>query len=137
MTSNLAPRRHHRPVPEGSAAAAETVETAPRESAARFRAVWEATSEAMALSDPAGVVLAVNTAYCALYGFPEEALIGQNFAVIFPEATRAAALQQYQAIFADPAPPQRYEAHVQRSDGTTRWSRPGRTFSAATGHGWR
>jgi PAS domain S-box-containing protein len=69
----------------------------------------------MALSDPAGVVLAVNPAYCALYGFPPEALIGQSFAVIFPAAARAAALQQYQAIFADPAPPQSHEAQVQRS----------------------
>ena len=48
----------------------------------------------MALSDPAGVVLAVNPAYCALYGFPPKALIGQSFAVIFPAAARAAALQQ-------------------------------------------
>ena len=45
-----------------------------RESEERFRAVWEATSEALALSDPDGIVLAVNPAYCALYGRPAEAV---------------------------------------------------------------
>ncbi|MDF3041567.1 MAG: signal transduction histidine kinase, partial [Thermomicrobiales bacterium] len=60
-----------------------------RESEERFRAVWEATSEALALSDHDGVVLAVNPAYCALYGRPPEELVGRSFAVIFPEEQRA------------------------------------------------
>ena len=91
-----------------------------RESEERFRAVWEATSEALALSDPDGVVLAVNPAYCALYGRTREELIGRSFAVIFPEAERAAASDQYRAAFADPDPPQSYEARVRRPDGGER-----------------
>jgi PAS domain S-box-containing protein len=91
-----------------------------RESEERFRAVWEATSEALALSDPDGVVLAVNPAYCALYGLTSEQVVGHSFAVIFPERERDAAMQQYQAVFANPDPPSSYEARVQRPDGTER-----------------
>jgi PAS domain S-box-containing protein len=91
-----------------------------RESEERFRAVWESTSEALALSDPEGIVLAVNPAYCALYGRTPEEVVGHDFAVIFPEAERAGAMEQYRAVFADPTPPRSYETRVQRSDGTER-----------------
>jgi PAS domain S-box-containing protein len=91
-----------------------------RESEERFRAVWEATSEALALSDPGGIVLAVNPAYCALYGRAPEEVVGREFAVIFPEEERAGAMEQYRAVFADPNPPQSYETRVQRPDGSER-----------------
>ncbi len=91
-----------------------------RESEERFRAVWEATSEAMALSDPEGIVLAVNPAYCALYGRASDEFVGQEFAVIFPPEERAGAMAQYRAVFADPDSPRSYEARVQRPDGSER-----------------
>jgi len=91
-----------------------------RESEARFRAVWDATSEAMALSDAAGIVLDVNPAYCRLYGRSAEEFVGQSFALIFPEALRADAEAQYRDVFTDPTPPQSYEARVQRPDGSER-----------------
>ena len=91
-----------------------------RESEARFQAVWDATSEALALSDPAGIVLAVNPAYCALYGRAPEEMVGHEFAVIFPDEERAGAMEQYRAVFADPTPPRSYEARIQRPDGTER-----------------
>jgi PAS domain S-box-containing protein len=91
-----------------------------RESDARFQAVWEATSEALALSDAAGIVLAVNPASCALYGRTAEEVVGHEFAVIFPEEERAGAMAQYRAVFADPDPPRSYETRVQRPDGTER-----------------
>jgi PAS domain S-box-containing protein len=91
-----------------------------RASEERFRAVWEATSEALALSDPEGIVLAVNPAYCALYGRASEEVVGRDFAVIFPEAEGAGAMAQYHAVFADPTPPRSYEARIQRPDGTER-----------------
>jgi PAS domain S-box-containing protein len=94
--------------------------TARRESEARFHAVWEATSEALALSDPEGIVLAVNPAYCALYGRAAEEVVGRSFAVIFPEVERVGAIEQYHAVFADPTPPRSYETRVQRPDGTER-----------------
>ena len=97
------------------------IESALRESEERFRAVWEATSEAMALSDPDGTVVAVNPAYCALYGLTPEQVVGQSFAIIFPDEVRGAAVEQYHAIFADPDPPPSYESRVQHGDGSERF----------------
>ena len=98
----------------------KAAETTLRESEERFRAVWEATSEAMALSDPEGIVLAVNPAYCALYGLIPEQVVGRSFAIIFPEAARAAAEAEYRAVFAAPDSPPSYESRVQHADGNER-----------------
>ena len=89
-------------------------------SEARFRAVWEATSDATCLSDPDGILLAVNPAYCELYGYAEDELIGKSFAAVFPEASRAAAVDAYRAIFTAPDPPLTHEIQIQRRDGTVR-----------------
>jgi two-component system, sensor histidine kinase and response regulator len=101
--------------------ARKAAETALRESEDRFRAVWEATSEAMALADQDGIVIAVNPAYCALYGLTPEQAVGQSFALVFPEEARAAAIEQYHAVFTDPNPPPSYEARVQHADGSERF----------------
>jgi PAS domain S-box-containing protein len=103
------------------AAERRAIESALRDSEERFRAVWEATSEAMALSDPDGIVIAVNPAYCALYGLTSEQAVGQSFAIIFPEEARAGAVEQYRAVFADPDPPPSYESRVQHADGSERF----------------
>jgi PAS domain S-box-containing protein len=87
---------------------------------ARLRAVWGATSDALALSDPDGVVLAANPAYLELYGFAAAEVVGRPFSVIFPEGQRAWADARYRAVFADPAPPRGYETRVRRKDGTER-----------------
>jgi PAS domain S-box-containing protein len=104
-----------------NAAERRAIESALRDTEERFRAVWEATSEAMALSDPAGVVIAVNPAYCALYGLIPDQVVGQSFAIIFPEESRAAAVEQYHAVFADPNSPPSYESRVQHADGSERF----------------
>ena len=101
--------------------ARKAVEDALRQSEERFRAVWDATSDAIALSDPDGIVLAVNPAYCALYGLSPEEVLGHKFSVIFPEEVREDAEAQYCAIFADSSPPRSYEAHVLRRDGAERF----------------
>jgi PAS domain S-box-containing protein len=74
----------------------------------------------MALSDPNGIVIAVNPAYCALYGLIPEQAVGQSFAIIFPEEARAASVEQYRAVFTDPDPPPSYESRVQHADGSER-----------------
>jgi len=58
-------------------------------SEAYFRQVWETTTDALALSDAEGILLAANPAYLRLYGYTAEQLLGQSFALIFPEAQRA------------------------------------------------
>ena len=89
-----------------------------RESEARFRAIWDATADAIALSDPEGIVLSANHAYGALYGYPPEAIIGQPFSIIFPEVDREAANAQYRELFLGQQPSLSYETTVQRADGT-------------------
>jgi PAS domain S-box-containing protein len=66
-------------------------------------------------------VIAVNPAYCALYGLIPEQVVGQSFAIIFPEESRVAAVEQYHAVFADLNPPPSYESRVQHADGSERF----------------
>ena len=80
-------------------------ETALRASEARFRAVWEATDDALVLSDPDGVVLDANPAYYRLYGLTPAEVLGRSFAVIFPAAQRAWAEAEYRRYFASADPP--------------------------------
>ncbi|MGE3270393.1 MAG: PAS domain S-box protein [Chloroflexota bacterium] len=93
-------------------------EAALRESEERLRAVWESASDAMALSDPHGTVLAANPAYYRLLGYEPEQVIGQNFALIFPEDQRAEAAEQYRAVFAADARVPSFEAVIRRADGS-------------------
>jgi two-component system, sensor histidine kinase and response regulator len=99
----------------------KAAETALRESEERFRAVWDATSEAMALAGLDGIVIAVNPAFYALYGLTPEQVVGQSFVVLLPEETRVAAVEQYHALFTDPTPPPSYEWRVQHTDGSERF----------------
>ncbi len=89
-----------------------------RESEARFRAFWDATPDAIAVSDPEGIVLAANHAYGALYGYPLEAVIGQPFSIIFPEAEREGANEQYRQTILDQQASLSHETTVRRADGT-------------------
>ena len=85
-----------------------------------FAAVWEAASDAMAISDPDGIVLLANPAYSALYGYPNEAVVGRSFAVIFPQEQRSQAEARYRAVFHSDAEPPGFEAVVRRADGAER-----------------
>src|SRR3954451_22717703 len=85
-----------------------------------LRAVWEMSADAMALSDARGRVMAVNPAYCALYGYDADELVGYGFEVIFPEEERPRARELYSQVFrADSVPPS-FEAQIRRKDGTER-----------------
>ena len=54
-------------------------EAAAGENDVRLQAVWAFAGDAMALSDPEGVLLAVNPVYYALYGYAPAELLGQCF----------------------------------------------------------
>jgi PAS domain S-box-containing protein len=86
----------------------------------RFRAVWEVAGDAMALSDPDGVVLAANRAYLELYGYSADEVVGKNFAVIFPAELREWANVQYRETFANPVIGPSIDATIRRKDGSTR-----------------
>ena len=85
-----------------------------------LRAVWEHAADAMALSDPEGIVLLANPAYHRLYGYTPDQVLGRSFAVIFPEEERTNVEAQYQAIFAAEDLVPAYESVVRRADGIER-----------------
>ena len=85
-----------------------------------LRAAWETASDAMALSDPDGIVLTANPAYFRLYGFGPDEVIGQPFSIIFPPERRAVSEQIYRDVFRSDAHPPAYESVVRRRDGTER-----------------
>jgi two-component system, LuxR family, sensor kinase FixL len=90
------------------------------ENEALFQQIWENASDALALSDAEGIVLAANPAYLRLYGYKLEEVIGNSFAIVFPEARRAWAVEEYKVTFSSEVTPAAYETIVKRADGTER-----------------
>ncbi|RJP51042.1 MAG: PAS domain S-box protein [Anaerolineaceae bacterium] len=108
-------------------------EAAAREGQQRFSQVWEATSDAMALSDPDGIVLEANPAYLDLYGYKLEQVVGRSFAIIFPEEIQAQAVEQYKTVFASEVIPATFESTIRRADGSERVVESSVSFLTATG----
>jgi PAS domain S-box-containing protein len=98
-----------------------------------LRQVWEATSDAMAISDPEGIVLRVNPAYCRLYGYTPDQVIGHSFALIFPKEQQAWAVEQYKAVFAGNSVPATFESVVRRADESLRVVESRATFLTVQG----
>ena len=70
------------------------VEEALRDSEMRLHAVWETAHDAMRLSDENGVVVAVNSAYCKLFGMERSEVEGQPFTVIYASNREPGELQR-------------------------------------------
>lgn len=98
------------------------VDSPPRllEDATLLRAIWEATPDALVVSDRDGIVLAANAAYCDLYGLTAEQVLFRPFSIIFPEGRRASAELDYRAVFVLPEPPPPFVTAVRRADGVER-----------------
>ena len=86
----------------------------------RFQVAFENATDAMALSDAEGIVLAANEAYFQLYGYSAEEVLGQNYAIIFPEETRQESMESYKKVFYEQHELPFYESTVKRRDGTVR-----------------
>ena len=56
----------------------------------------------MALSNPDGIVVDANPAYFQLYGYEPQDIIGQSFAINFPEDIRDWAEEQHRLTFTQP-----------------------------------
>ncbi len=104
-----------------------------RENEERFRQVWETTSDAMALSDPDGILVAANPAYFDLFGYTPEQALGVSFAIMFAEENRAEAVEQYKIVFAGDVIPPAYEVAIRRADGTERLIETRMTFLSTAG----
>ena len=86
----------------------------------RFRSVFLAANDAMALSDVDGIVTDANDAYLELYGFSPEEVIGKKFYIIFPEARHQDAMALYRKAFNGEHDAKIYESTITRKDGTSR-----------------
>ncbi len=95
-----------------------TAEDILRDQGLLYRAVFEATSDAMAISTADGTVIAANPAYYRLYGYSPQEVLGQNFALIFPEEQRAYAQELYSYMFHSPVISPAVESTVRRAEGT-------------------
>lgn len=82
--------------------------------------LWHMAADAMVVSDPDGIVLAVNQTYCQLYGYSQEQLLGQPFTIIFPEIYRVKALADYRHVFMTGDSQSTHQATIQRADGSIR-----------------
>lgn len=100
--------------------ARKQAEEALRASEERFSQVWDITSIAMALSDADGIVLTVNPAYLALYGYTLEQVIGESFSIIFPEEFRDQAVEQYKVFFSSEQTQEPLKSTIRRADGSER-----------------
>jgi len=85
-----------------------------------LKAVWEFAGDALALSNRQGIVLMANSAYLQLYGYSADEIIGHSFAIIFPEALRQWAVEEYHKTFEAPSIAPAVESTVVRKDGTER-----------------
>lgn len=95
-------------------------EAAVRESESRFRGVWENTRDAMSLSNSEGIVQAINPAHTDLYGYSPDALVGQHYSIIYPEAEHDALAAANRGFFAEAGFPPTFESTIHRKDGGVR-----------------
>ncbi len=75
-------------------------EAALRESEERFRTLVETAPIGACITDEHGLFETVNSAYCALYGYTREELIGRPFTMLAPPRERAAFYETYKARLA-------------------------------------
>jgi PAS domain S-box-containing protein len=74
--------------------------------------------DALALSNPDGLVLAANEAYFRLTGYAPEGVLGHHFSLILRPEERAAAAEEHQRAFAGPEQMPGRECVIRRADGT-------------------
>jgi PAS domain S-box-containing protein len=74
----------------------------------------------MVLTDQDGIVLTANPAYCQLYGYTADDILGQHFTIGFLPEDRDRVAAQYRAMFAGAAPLHVFENVIRRADGARR-----------------
>ncbi|MFH1117430.1 MAG: PAS domain S-box protein [Pseudomonadota bacterium] len=89
------------------------VEEALQESERKFRALSEATFEAILLSEGV-IVIEQNLAAETMFGYPAEELVGKTGAILFVPEDRDRVLENVRSGYEEP-----YEAQALRKDGTT------------------
>src|SRR5215213_9056815 len=67
--------------------------------AALLETVWSTVPDGIAVTDAEGIFLAANPAYCRLYGYDQEAMLGRPLTIVFPEEQHEEVLAQYRTFF--------------------------------------
>lgn len=88
-----------------------------QEAQQRFREFVEKTPAGICITDENGFFEYVNPAYCEIYQYTEEELIGKHFTIVVPESARDALSQRHEAFIAGKGEI-RGEWSVLRKDGT-------------------
>lgn len=83
-------------------------------------AIWESVSDAIAVSNAQGIVVAANPAYYQLFGYTPDQVLSKPFSIIFAEHLQDSALEQYLTLFQEETIQPFFESTIRRSDGTTR-----------------
>ena len=93
-----------------------------RESEERYRAVWENSPVGICLTDREGIFRYVNPAYCRIYGFAANELIGRPFyEILAPEHSSQDARQKHRNIFDSGLSIPLGETEFSRKDGGRVW----------------
>jgi diguanylate cyclase (GGDEF)-like protein/PAS domain S-box-containing protein len=93
-------------------------EAAVYERDALLDAFFETADIGLCITDAYGYFVRVNQAYCALYQYDAEELLGRHFSMILPPEQREHARRLYDAFIAGDAPETGGEWTVQRRDGS-------------------
>ncbi len=96
------------------------IEDALRDYQQRMQAIWDTVLDGIVLTDAAGVVRDVNPAYCAMYGYRADELVGQSLVVTLPPDQQAQAQRDYLRLFAAAPLHQQFEQRVVGRDGHDR-----------------
>jgi PAS domain S-box-containing protein len=79
-----------------------------------FRSVWENSLDGMRLTDEKGVIVAVNGAFCQLFGMTAKQLEGQPFSVVYAESeNRAELAAAHRNQFLTRAPDPKFERKLE------------------------
>ena len=84
-----------------------------RFSEARFRSVWQSSTDGMRLTDEQGIIVAVNRSFCSIVDLPAEQLTGRPFTAIYADTEDVAEMaRKYQQRFAENKIQPKLERHV-------------------------
>lgn len=76
-------------------------EEALRESEALFRSVWDKSRDGMRLTDDEGIIIAVNEAFCRLYGRKREEIVGRSLADLYAAEEAVGSVAGYKQRFVE------------------------------------
>ncbi|MFA6545612.1 MAG: PAS domain S-box protein, partial [Limisphaerales bacterium] len=88
-------------------------EIAVREAERRFRSIWERSADGMRLTDGAGILRAVNPAYCRIVGMSEAELAGQCYTISYQDCEEVHRLHAlYRESYENRSIPEHIERNV-------------------------